>query len=82
MRVGDLVMLIGREDDMPPLGVVGEIVGPLDRGDFDVIFPWHPCPVAEPSWCVPPCWLMLIPAIPLPDIMEHETHPILHIDCN
>jgi hypothetical protein len=60
MNVGDIVILIGREPDMPPCGTIGEIVGPLDRGDFDVMFQNFPCPVQSPEWCVPQEWLRKI----------------------
>lgn len=77
MKVGSLVMLIGRDPDMPPCGSIGEIVGPPFKGDFDVEFPNHPCQVGESSWLVPPEWLVEI----LGDGIEHvaelaEAEPI------
>lgn len=61
MKVGQLVMLVGTDGFMPPLGAVGEIVGPLDPvGDHEVLFPHHPCPVCEPTWEIPARWLMPI----------------------
>lgn len=60
MKVGSLVMLIGRDPDMPPCGTIGEIVGPPFKGDFDVEFPTYPCQVGESSWLVPPEWLVEI----------------------
>ena len=59
MKVGTMVVLIQVDDFMPPLGSVGEIVGPLDAyGDHEVLFPHHPCPVSEPTWEIPCGWLM------------------------
>ena len=59
MKVGQLVMLVGCDDFMPPLGAVGEIVGPLDGyGDHEVLFPRHLCPVCEVIWEIPARWLM------------------------
>jgi len=63
MNVGDMVMLIGCDDFMPPIGSVGEIVGvDLHCGifDYEVSFPDHPCPVEDPNWLIPPYWLMKI----------------------
>ena len=56
MVIGTIVLLIGREDDMPPIGVVGEIVGWYD-GDWEVLFPHYPCQVGESTWCCLPEWL-------------------------
>lgn len=57
MNVGQRVMLIGPVDawtmKRPPIGAIGEITEPMDwDGDYFVLFPEHPCPVGEPSWCV------------------------------
>lgn len=69
MRVGQLVMLVGCDNFMPPLGSVGEIVGPLDEwGDHSVLFPDHPCPVPPGiTWEVQARWLM-----PLDDGDTHK----------
>ena len=73
MKVGQLVVLIGADGFMPPLGAVGEIVGPLDKcGDHEVLFPKHPCPVSEPTWEVPARWLMPLNDGPQQEIMECE----------
>lgn len=62
MKIGQLVMLIGTDAFMPPLGAIGEIVGPLDDdGDYEVLFKKHPCPVgAEITWFAQARWLMPI----------------------
>jgi hypothetical protein len=68
MNVGDMVMLIGCDDFMPPIGSVGEIVGTDLTGgifDFEVHFPDHPWPGSRvdptwPNWLIPPYWLMKI----------------------
>lgn len=62
MRVGQLVMLIGTDGYMPPLGAVGEVVEPMDEdGDLGVLFPLHPCPNPPGiHWYAPPSWLMPI----------------------
>jgi hypothetical protein len=61
-KVGDVVMLIGCDDFMPPIGSVGVVTGWSYQGglDYDVLFADHPCPVAEPEWCIPPYWLMKV----------------------
>lgn len=60
MKIGDLVMLIGTDGFMPPLGAIGEIVG-WDGEDFEVEFPRHPCPALPGTyWCALPSWLVLI----------------------
>ncbi|TDV06045.1 hypothetical protein C7408_12426 [Paraburkholderia caballeronis] len=44
MKVGTVVILIGTDGYMPPIGSYGEIVEPLDMdGDYGVLFPLHPC---------------------------------------
>ena len=60
MKIGQLVMLIGTDGFMPPLGAVGEIVGPLDAyGDHTVLFPHYPCPVPPGvTWEAQAQWLM------------------------
>lgn len=63
LKTGDVVILIGCDDFMPPIGSVGEIVGTDLTGgvfDFEVHFPDHPCPVEDPNWLIPPSWLMKI----------------------
>lgn len=61
MKCGQLVMLIGTDGFMPPMGAVGEIVEAFDGEDYGVDFPHHPCPVPpEPYWYVPPRMLMPI----------------------
>ncbi len=55
---GQLVMLVGCDGFMPPLGAIGEIVG-WDDGDYEVLFPRHPCPVPPGiTWYAEPRWLM------------------------
>lgn len=62
MKIGDLVMLIGWEDPMPPLFSIGEIVAPMDRGDWPVEFPGNPCEAGpDTSWDIPQGWLVVIP---------------------
>ena len=60
MKPGQLVMLIGTDGYMPPMGAVGEIVVAFDGEDYGVMFPRHPCPVQSPEWYVPPHMLMPI----------------------
>lgn len=66
MKVGQLVMLVGQDGLMPPLGSCGCIVGPLDEvGDHEVLFPRYLCPVPPGfTWEVPA--RMLIPLTPPP----------------
>jgi len=74
MKVGQLVMLIGADGCMPPLGAVGEIVGPLDdEGDYEVLFPRHPCPVPPGvSWFAQANWLMPLDDGEKPEMLERE----------
>ena len=67
MDVGTIVLLVRREDGMPPLGAIGEIVRGLDcYGDYLVSFGNYPCKAGgtfgeyEPEWDVPPHMLMPI----------------------
>lgn len=61
MKIGQLVMLIGTDGFMPPLGSVGEIIGPLDEdGDYEVLFPNCRCPVPPGEWFVQTRFLMPI----------------------
>ena len=63
MKIGQLVMLIGTEGGMPPIGAVGEIVEAFDGEDYGVDFPGLTCPAGpEPYWYVPP--RMLMPVTP------------------
>lgn len=64
MKAGQLVMLVGTDGYMPPMGAVGEIVEPFDGEDYGVLFPRHPCPVESPEWYVPPHMLMPIGGAP------------------
>ena len=60
LKIGQLVMLVGCDGYMPPLGAIGEVVG-FEDGDYDVLFPKHPCPVPPGiTWCAAPSWLMPI----------------------
>ena len=65
MKVGQLVMLVGTDGFMPPMGTVGEIVEAFDGEDYGVLFPRHPCPVESPEWYVPPSMLMPIGGPPV-----------------
>lgn len=72
MKVGQLVMLVGTDGFMPPLGAVGEIVGPLDEyGDYEVLFPRHPCQVPPGiTWEAQAQWLMPLndgPSVEMPE---------------
>ena len=60
MKIGQLVMLVGTDVFMPPLGAVGEIVGPLDEfGDYEVLFHRYPCPNPPGiTWETQAHWLM------------------------
>lgn len=61
MKLGQVVMLIGTDGYMPPMGAIGEIVEAFDGEDYGVNFYEYPCPVPpEPYWYVPPKWLMPI----------------------
>ncbi len=61
MNIGQVVMLIGTDGYMPPMGAVGCIVSPIDEdGDYEVHFELYPCPVppdvtwfAHSSWLIP-----------------------------
>lgn len=59
------VMLIVRENDMPPLGSVGDVIEVEDDvGDVLVEFDGHPCPVPPGTgFYVPANWL--VPTMPL-----------------
>jgi hypothetical protein len=72
MRVGTLVVLVGSDGFMPPIGSVGIIVSEFDQdGDCDVFFADCPCPVPpSSSWVAHRSWL-----IPLPPAAE-ECKPI------
>lgn len=59
MKIGQIVMLVGCDNFMPPLGAVGEIVGALDSfNDHEVLFYKYPCPVEEITGGIPAKWLM------------------------
>jgi hypothetical protein len=61
MKIGHLVMLVGTDGFMPPMGVIGEIVEGFDGEDYGVEFPKHPCPVPPGTlWYVRPWMLMRI----------------------
>lgn len=61
MNIGQLVMLIGTDGFMPPMGAIGQIVEGYDGEDYGVDFPRHICPAGpEPYWYVPPNMLMPI----------------------
>lgn len=74
MRIGQLVMLVGTDGYMPPLGAIGEIVGPLDEdGDYEVLFPQHLCPVPPGvTWAAQAHWLM--PIDPPSKMKNEEKH--------
>ena len=79
MKIGQLVMLIGCDDFMPPLGAIGEIVGELDSyGDYEVLFPKYPCPVPPGiTWETKKQWLMpLNDGLPLEQV-EREIELVL-----
>jgi hypothetical protein len=62
--LGQSVKLVSHdpEDYLPPVGAVGVIEGSDGDGDYDVLFPGHPCPVPPGrSWVVPGC--QLAPAV-------------------
>lgn len=62
--VGSHVLLIGREQNMPPIGTVGVVIGCDDAGgrlDWEVEFPDYPCPVPpDITWFCDPQWLVKI----------------------
>lgn len=70
MNIGQLVMLIGADGFMPPLGSIGEIAEAFDGEDYGVDFPGNPCPVGEPIWYVPPQYLMPLNPDQAHDIIE------------
>ena len=77
---GQLVLLIGTDDFMPPLGSVGEVVsGPDWMDDYLVHFPGHPCPVFDVAdgvnWWAARSWLT--PLDPL-QMQLRETAEELH----
>jgi hypothetical protein len=58
LRIGQLVMLVGSEGNMPPFGAYGEIIG-YEHGDYEVLFPKYPCPNPPGiTWLAAPNWLM------------------------
>lgn len=71
MRLGQRVMLICKDDFMPPIGAEGFIASALDEyGDYLVNFPDFPCPVQEIEWDVPSQWL--IPINPPPATTQRK----------
>jgi hypothetical protein len=74
MKIGHLVMLIGTEEGMPPIGSIGEIVVDFDGEDYGVDFPGNPCPVPPGrEYYVPPHMLMPITDGEALRIMDMET---------
>ena len=61
LKIGQIVMLIGTDGYMPPIGSIGEVMGEIDSwGDHEVLFPSFPCPnppgitwEAHSSWLMP-----------------------------
>jgi hypothetical protein len=53
-KIGDVVVLVGTDGYMPPLGSTGEVLSGIDSfGDYEVYFPVYPCPVPpETSWYI------------------------------
>jgi hypothetical protein len=74
LRIGIMVILVGTDGCMPPLGSYGEIVEmPDEEGWYGVLFPHHPCPAGpEPWWFAPPSWLLPISGMPVIDYMTDE----------
>ena len=75
IKVGDLVMLIGTDECMPPIGYIGEVTGALDSyGDHSVLFKnylWKEVMksnnfLEDDCWEIPEKWLIKInpPALP------------------
>lgn len=61
LKLGQVVMLIGKDDFMPPIGAIGEVIKTVDSdGDCEVMFEQYPCPVESPEWVVPQVWLIPI----------------------
>lgn len=74
-HIGQIVMLIGADDFMPPIGSIGEIIGGSNDGgrfDYEVLFPNCPCPVPPGEWYIPPYWLMPIDGRPDTEIVMDE----------
>lgn len=73
MKLGQLVLLVGTDGYMPPIGSVGEIVEALDeQGDYGVLFPRHPCPHPPgPQWYAHRTWL-----VPLDPQKMREREPL------
>ena len=54
------VMLIAREDNMPPIGAIGAVVGEFD-GDLEVEFDGYPCDAGPGvDWLCDPRWVVYI----------------------
>jgi hypothetical protein len=76
ISVGDLVKLVNREDDMPPLGVVGIVESNADiDGDHEIQFPGYPCHVGPGTyWYAHWSWLKRIDPLSEPEsIVERLT---------
>jgi len=72
LKRGQLVMLVGTDGFMPPLGAEGEIVG-FDGEYYEVLFPKYPCPNPPGEWWLaPPTWLMPLNGPKWQDIVATE----------
>lgn len=62
--IGTLVLLVFDDCPLesPPVGAYGEVVSALDDdGDYEVLFPHHPCPVPPGEWWfIPASWLVRV----------------------
>jgi len=74
LRVGTVVILVGTEGYMPPLGSYGEIVESIDAdGDYGVLFPLHPCPNPPGiHWFAPRDWLLPVSGMPIDEDVTDE----------
>lgn len=61
--MGTRVMLIAREDGMPPIGSIGVVVGEYE-GDLEVEFDGRPCSAGPGTdWLCDPRWLVRVDSV-------------------
>lgn len=66
MKVGTLVILIGTDGYMPPLGSIGEIIEDFDGEDYGILFPNCHCPNPPGiHWYTEPWMIRPISGLPL-----------------
>lgn len=71
-KPGDLVRLVDRQDDMPPIGSIGEVLE-RDSNLYEVQIVGYPCPVPPgTTWVCAAHELRLIPPLSEPETTERE----------